>query len=290
MAAPREGEGFQIALEAVAPAHEETGVCDVYAMPNAEFANVSRVEVEQTEGTHHLTLSTLGLTGGGTLEHGRYDCTDLYGDSSLMEDQIMFYGNQGNATDEMLLPTGVAAMIPPGLDVIHEMHYVNTSDEPVDLYSRINAWTIPSDEVESGIWGGSVRDENINIPPMAEHTEWSRCVFNEDVEVIFLASHTHALGTEFTIRPFDGETTGDIIYTNTDWHVPLITQFEPSIVVPAGEGFEWSCTWNNPTSDMVTYGLNASDEMCNLAIVHTPFSTSAQCEVVETSDGVLWEG
>lgn len=28
--------------------------------------------------------------------------------------------------------------------------------------------------------------------------------------------------------------------------------------------------------------------MAVLAIVHTPFSMSARCEVVETSDGVLW--
>jgi hypothetical protein len=38
----------------------------------------------------------------------------------------------------------------------------------------------------------------------------------------------------------------------------------------------------------VNYGLTSTDEMCNLAIVHTPFNMSALCEVVETSDGVLW--
>ena len=40
----------------------------------------------------------------------------------------------------------------------------------------------------------------------------------------------------------------------------------------------------------ITYGLTAEDEMCNLAIVHTPFDPTASCVVVETSDGVLWEG
>ncbi len=59
--------------------------------------------------------------------------------------------------------------------------------------------------------------------------------------------------------------------------------------MPAGAGFEYACTWRNDTDDMVPYGLDSQDEMCNLAIVHTPFSMSAQCEVVETSDGVLWE-
>lgn len=268
---------------------EEAWICDVYPMPNSGFAHVNRVELKQTEGTHHLTLSTLGLSGGGKIEHGRYDCNELYGDSSLMEEQIMFFGNQGSAEATMQLPEGVAANIPPALDVIHEMHYVNTTGQPVELYSRINAWTMSPFDVELGIWGGSVRDENIEIPPMSQHTEWSRCVFNEDVEVLFLASHTHQLGTEFTIKPFDGQSVGAQFYRNDDWHVPNIVQYDPPLVVPAGEGFEWTCTWNNPTAEAVRYGNLATDEMCNLAVVHTPFSTTARCEVVESSDGVLWD-
>jgi hypothetical protein len=286
---PPEGEGFQLKLEAEVAPGTEAWICDVKAMPNDVFANVNRVELVQTDGTHHLTLSTLGLAGGGDLEYGRYNCDELYGDSSLMENQIMFYGNQGAASDEMNLPPGVAAKIPAGLDVIHEMHYVNTGTEPVKLYSYINAWTAAAQDVKEGIWGGQVRDENINIPAMSEHSEWSRCVFNEDVEVIFLASHMHARGKKFTIRPFDGEKSGDLIYTNDDWHIPLITQYEKPISVKKGEGFEWACTWKNEDTDTVTYGSAASDEMCNLAIVHTPMSLSAACEVVETSDGVLWE-
>ena len=286
---PPEGQGFQVGMDAVAQPGEEVWLCDVYPLPTEETANVNRVEVRQNADTHHLTLSTLGLFGGSDIPYGRYPCEDLYGDSSLMENQIMVFGSQGVPDDLMQLPDGVAASLPAGLDMIHEIHYVNTTAEPVELYSRVNAWTIEPEKVESGIWGGTVRDENINIPPMAKHTEWSRCLFNEDVEVLFLASHTHALGVEFSVRPFDGTTVGDTIYTNTDWHVPGITQYEPSISIRAGEGFEWSCSWDNTTGDPVGYGNTAADEMCNLAVVHTPFSVTARCEVVETSDGVLWD-
>ncbi|HIA04718.1 MAG TPA: hypothetical protein EYN66_22965 [Myxococcales bacterium] len=286
--APPKGQGFQLSMEYEVPPYTEAWICDVYPMPNTEFANVNLVKVQQTPGTHHTTLSTLGLTGGSGLEYGRFDCADVYGDSSLMQDQIMFYGNQGDAEHEMQLPKGIAATLPPALDVIHEMHFVNVTDKPVKLYSYINAWTIPGDEVISGIWGGSVRDEHINIPAKSEHSEWSRCVMNEDVEILFVASHTHALGTKFEVALFDGETTGDVFYTNTDWQTPRIIQYEEPIVVPKGQGFEWRCTWKNPRDEIINYGLNSTDEMCNLAIVHTPFSISARCEVVETSDGVLW--
>ncbi len=111
---------------------------------------------------------------------------------------------------------------------------------------------------------------------------------NEDVEVLFLAGHMHRLGIEFTIAPFDGTETGDIFYRNDDWHVPGIEQYDTPMVVPAGTGFEYACTWRNTTDETVEYGLSAADEMCNMAIVHTPFSLSALCEVVATSDGVIW--
>jgi hypothetical protein len=188
------------------------------------------------------------------------------------------------------LPEGVAATLPAGIQILHEVHYVNTTSEEVPIYSYINGLTIPESEVVDGIWGGSVRDEHIEIPPQAEHTEWSRCVMNEDVEVQFLASHTHEKGVEFTIAPFDGTTTGEVFYRNDDWHDPMIEQYMPAITVPAGQGFEWACTWRNDTDEAVNYGFNATDEMCNMAIVFTPFSVTAACEVVETSDGVLWDG
>lgn len=286
---PPEGSGFQLEFVTEAPAGTEVWACKVYDLPTTDVAAVNWVQYQQAPGTHHMTLSTLGLSGDGGIEPGEYDCPELYGDSSLMEDQIMFFGAQGEAEGEMRLPDRVAASFPAGLRIIHEVHFVNTTPEPVELYSRVNAWTIPESAVQEGIWGGSVRDENINLARGETTTEWSRCVMNRDVEVLFLASHMHELGVEFTIAPYDGTTVGDVMYTNDDWHDPKITQYDPPLVIPAGQGFQWSCTWDNTTDGDVTYGLNAEDEMCNLAVVFMPFDVTAACEVVETSDGVLWE-
>lgn len=280
--------GFQLSMEAVAPAGTEVWLCSVYDLPTTDLAAVNWVEYQQTPGTHHMTLSTLGLTVDDSIQPGQYECSDLYGDSSLMQNQIMFFGAQGTPQDTMHLPDGTAANFPAGLRVIHEVHYVNVTAEDVQLYSRVNAWTIPQTAVEEQIWGGQVRDETIELPAGETTTEWTRCVMNRDIEVLFLASHTHALGIEFTIAPFDGVTTGDVFYSNDDWHDPKIIQYDPPLVIPEGTGFEYACTWRNNTDAHVSYGLQSTDEMCNLAIVHTPFDVTALCEVVETSDGVLW--
>lgn len=286
---PPPGDGFQVQMSAVAPPNTEIWKCSVYPAPIEGLTAVSWVEFQSTPGLHHLTLSAPKLTGRGDIAYGEYDCEDIYADLDFMENATMFFGSQGGAAYETLvLPDGIAATFPASLDIVHEIHFVNVTDEPVDVYSRINAWTMDMDDVDDGIWGGSVRDEHINLPALSQHTEWSRCEFNRDVEVHFLASHTHELGIEFTIAPWDGTETGEIFYRNDDWHSAQITQYDPPLVVPAGQGFEWACTWDNPRDEGITYGLTATDEMCNLAVVHTPFDVSAQCEVVETSDGVLW--
>lgn len=285
---PAAGEGFQLKMEATAEPYSEVWACSVYPIPIDEFSPVNWIEYQQNSGTHHMTLSTPGLFNSGTIEYGEHNCEDLYNDASLMADQVMFFGSQGSAEDTLYLPEGVVANLPPTIDIIHEIHYVNPTDEAVDLYSIVNAYTIDERDVTDSIWGGQVRDEFIEIPPQSEHTEWSRCVMNRDVEVHFLASHTHEKGIRFTFAPFDGKETGDIFYENTDWHDPMIVQYNPPMVVPKGTGFEWACTWYNDTDETITYGSTSQDEMCNPSMVFTPFDMSAECEVVETSDGVLW--
>ena len=272
-----------------APAFTEVWLCSVYDIPTTAAAAVNSVEYLQNDGTHHMTLSTTALAET-PIEPGDYDCADLYANSSVMQDVVMMFGNQGAAAGTLTLPDGVAANLPAGIQVLHEVHYVNTTDTEVPIYSYLNAYTIPQEAVVEGIWGGSVRDEHLEIPVGVAHTEWSRCVMNEDVEVQFLASHTHALATEFTIAPFDGMSTGEVLYTNDDWHDPMIEQYTTPKVVPAGQGFEFSCTWFNDGEETINYGLLSTDEMCNMAIVFTPFSVTAECEVVETSDGYLGEG
>ena len=288
LAPPAPGEGFQFKMEAVVEPFSEAWLCSIYPLEISDPANVNWAEFIQNEGTHHMTLSTPALDGNHGLAYGNYDCAELY--ETMLPDQILFFGHQGAGSGTLSLPEGIAATFPVGLDILHEIHYVNPTPEPIKLYSYANAYTITNGEVTDRIWGGQVRDENIEIPANSQHTEWTRCVMNTDVEVHFLASHSHEKGIQFDIAPFDGTTTGDVFYSNTDWHDPLITQYDPPLVVPAGTGFEYTCTWDNDTDEHISYGSTAQDEMCNMTIVHTPMNLGAQCEVVESSDGVLWEG
>ncbi|MEZ4295022.1 MAG: hypothetical protein R3B70_08585 [Polyangiaceae bacterium] len=285
--APAEEEGTQIAMETTVKSGEEAWRCKVSELPFTSFTAVNHVESVQSEGMHHMDIMTLAFVNED-IAVGEYDCQELYDKyDALMEDGVILYAAQ-QPKQEILMPEGVVANLPGNMRIMQEIHYVNTSAEDKTVFSKVNVYVYPSENVEHQIWGGAVRDANLTIPPMAKHTEWSRCVMNKDVNLIFLASHTHRLGRKVTVRTFDGTSTGDEIYVNTDWETPQLKSFtDAPLFVPKGQGFEVTCDFQNDTPDEVHWGFAASDEMCQIGIVYFPGDLSSDCTIVETSDGVL---
>jgi hypothetical protein len=274
-------------MEAEAPAFSEIWYCDVKEFPGEGLQNVHAVDSLQSDSMHHMDVMALAFTGID-LEPGRYDCDELYAEhAELMENGMIIYGAQA-AEQQIELPEGVAAQIPGGISVMQEIHYVNTTGEDKTVFSDINTYTMDAAEVTETIWGTVVRDTHLNIPPMAEHQEWTRCTMSEDIRLLFMASHTHRLGRSVTVKPFDGENTGEQMYENTDWESPKLEDFTgEEHIVKKGEGFEFTCSFDNATSDMVNWGFLSTDEMCQIALVYTPGDAEIACDVVDSSDGVL---
>jgi hypothetical protein len=136
--------------------------------------------------------------------------------------------------------------------------------------------------VTQTIWGGAVRDLDINVPPnVANHIEWTRCTMNADVEVMFLSTHTHQLAERTEVRLFDGTAVGEMIYANDDWHAPRLHDYTAQpLRVAKGSGFEFECHYTNHGGETVHWGFEAKDEMCQIALVYTPGETSRRCEIV----------
>lgn len=284
---PAEGTGFQLAMNLVAPAATEVWRCKIDYLPATfGFFAANHVQSIQSDFIHHMDIMALALTPLD-VEPGVYDCDKIYHENpALMESGIFLYASQV-PKQEIQLPVGTAAMIPSKMKYMQEIHYVNTTTAPVDVFSYVNVNTIEPLEVTARIWGSVVRDAHLEVPPMAKHDEWTRCVMNENVEVIFLSSHTHKLAKLVTVARFDGKTTGEVFYENDNWHAPRLENFSPAMSLKKGQGLEFHCHYQNDTAKTVEWGFGADDEMCQLGLVFTPSSTTAKCEVVATSDGVI---
>lgn len=283
---PEDGYGFQMKYETVAPAGTEIWKCMVYDLPNQEWEPVNRVESFQTEGMHHMDVMALAFANV-EIEPGEYDCEALYDQYwELMEDGVIIMAAQ-QAEQTIQLPAGTVANLPPSLRVMQEIHYVNTSDEDVEVYSYVNAYNIHPTEVEQTIWGNVVRDVNIHVPAKGNATEWTRCVMTDDIDLLFLSSHTHQWARKVTVRTFDGDQVGEEIYTNTDWQTPFLESWDTEpLHLAAGTGIEFACDFENPTGDDVAWGFGAADEMCQVAMVFTPGEANRVCKPVDSSDGL----
>lgn len=287
LVAPAEGEGYQLSMEAVVPAGEEAWLCQIGKFPGQGVNHIDRVVSQQTDAMHHMDVMILAFTDVD-LPPGTYDCAQLYADyASLMEQGLIVYGAQA-ADQELQLPEGISAPIPGSIPIMQEIHYVNTTTEDQEVYSDINVYLMDVEDVTGSIWGSVVRDSHLNIPPNAKHSEWTRCVMNQDVDLLFIASHTHELGESVQVRTFDGSQTGALIYENTDWESPFVKDYtDQTFHVPSGSGFEFTCHFDNDRPEEVHWGFHATDEMCQIALVYTPGNQDIACEVVDSSDGVL---
>jgi hypothetical protein len=113
----------------------------------------------------------------------------------------------------------------------------------------------------------------------------SRCVVNKDIDVLVMATHTHGLGRDTEVFTFDRTSTGAQVCRNDDWSNPKLLQLGTPLHVPAGQGFEFHCHYQNPTDLHVTYGLSAQEEMCNLTLVFMPMDPDAKCTQTYQSNG-----
>lgn len=281
---PADGEGLQIAMEVLVPSGEEVWKCNVFDLPTKKFFPINRAESVQNDGMHHMDLIATAF-GAPEIEPGEYECSDVYAQfPGLMDNGVIVYASQ-QAEQEILLPEGTVADLLPRMRLMHEIHFVNPTDAPVVAFSKINAYEYKAKVLET-IWGGAVRDLDINVPGNTQsHVEWTRCVWNEDVDVLFLSTHTHALANQTVIRRFEGATAlaGEVIYTNTDWHAPRLADYTTApLHMAAGSGFEFECHYENHSGAEVHWGFTAAEEMCQIAIVYTPGEATRHCDIVES--------
>jgi hypothetical protein len=281
---PDDGTGFQISMDVPVPAGEEAWLCKVSRIPAQEYTAVNHVRSLQSVGMHHMDIMAL-LFAGVDIPEGTHECKGLYEQyPQLMEDGLILYASQA-PDQEITLPPGIVASLPGNLLVMQEIHFVNSTPDPIDAFSKVNIYEY-TEPVTGEIWGGAVRDRNLDVPP-GESTQWTRCVMNEDIDVLFLSSHTHALGKKVEVRTFDGMNTGDLVYENRDWVTPALKDFgQTPLHVPAGTGFEFQCQFRNSGTETVHWGFTAADEMCQIALVYTPGIASRKCTPVATSDGL----
>jgi hypothetical protein len=257
------GQSLKLEIEAfdVQPGTERQ-VCKIINLPADKPFDVVRFQSKMVGVSHHfnvykaLTNPTEPATES---ERAVHDCEP--GSDQLNGDAAYIFGS---ATPERAvdMPPAVAFHLEPGQRIILEQHVINTSPSVIQGGVSFEIWGPESKaQIEHHADVMWFANWAFFIQPNQETSFTKHCTVPYGVEVFGLMSHTHGLGTHFSIETWkDGVT--DHLYDSTDWKHPIYQQHNPPFSLAAGEGLEWTCTWTNPTPNIVGPGKNSTDEMC----------------------------
>lgn len=258
------GESVTLELEPfdVQPGTERQ-VCKIVNLPVDVPIDVVRLHSTMGDVSHHFNVYK--VIAANKLDPVTADESTVH-DCSPASEQL---GGEaayifGSALPERTVetPAGVAYHLEPGQRIILEQHVINATQGVIQggvTFDLLGA--APDAEIEHHadiIW---FANWSFFLQPNQETSSTQYCTVPYDVEIFGLSSHTHKLGKHFSIEKWVGGET-EHLYDSEDWSHPPYMEPEPRIQLAAGEGLEWTCTWQNPTSGTVIPGKESTNEMC----------------------------
>jgi len=207
-------------------------------------------------GTHHTGVSILDSPQGPDSEFG---CGPSLDGRSLF--------GSGVGTNDLTFPEGVAIKISAGDQIMLNLHLFNTSSSALDGVSGALVQLANPDEVTSEAEIVLAGTMNFSIPPGQQASASGSCQFGQDATVFTLFPHMHQLGSHMKAT-HNGTVLLDEPYSFTEQLNHLI---DP-VMVHAGDSIGVTCTWNNTTSNTVSFGDSSLQEMCFLGLYRYPAS------------------
>jgi hypothetical protein len=263
LAEPSSGLQLRLAPFPIAPQREREFFY-YQELNNSEDLYVNRVEVTMREGSHHFIL--YDYPQGNKPNANEY--RDFYNENGNFNfntaasifNQRFVFGTQWRKTDYHL-PPGVALKLPANTGFDLNSHYVNRTDEPKTGEVSVNLHTIPKSQVNYIAENIFENYTDINIPAKQVKTLTRISKFDERMNIFQLTSHAHEHMTEFKIFIEGGPRDGELVFIAKDWEHPPIINYDPPIVLEAGQGLRAETTYDNDTDKALRFGLRSVDEM-----------------------------
>lgn len=248
----------------LAPGEERT-VCVDKKIAASRPVDVVKIASEMTKGGHHLVFYKSAATVESTTPFACQTFRDVLGGT------VPLYIAQKPST-ELNFPTGVAYTMPASQMLRVELHFVNTTPQPLAVSGMVHLGEAKEGTITEHanlMFYGNV---GIFLPPQSMATVGpSFHAIAAGRKVFGLTGHQHKLGTSVTIELApDAFTSGTELYKNTNWDEPPLTIFNPPIAATGTQGLRYTCTYNNTTNGIVTFGENADQEMCFLWAYYYP--------------------
>jgi len=300
---PPAGQGFQLKIEPFDVAEgEESQRCYFFEVASDTPVFVSRFEIAQNPGTHHMnvfrvrTIKGLDAAPGEMVAEGQCWTSANWSDWPLVvNSQESDPGGLGDLPDGHTrwdMPADVAMRFEPHEKIMLQTHYVNATTQKTPLKARVfvNFHTIPEAQVKAEVGTAFATNQSIRVCPgdTGKYFE-STCKLsmNEPITIIGANSHFHSRGKKFTISVMDPASSSSppAFYTSTNWHDPPM-EWSLNIPVPAGGGFRYRCEYEVPQGSCgnmedgccYTFGGKVEfQEHCNAFVYFYPKTRDVGC-------------
>jgi hypothetical protein len=264
---PPEGGLQFVTPDYVIPPYTEVQWC-WFTEYNGPDTAMSAQWTYQSPGGHHAQI--LSTNAGPDLypTGEAFDCTST--DSMPMTDlnpllvlaELTAEDPEG-PVGQLILPDGLAAELESNTRIVIQSHYVNTTADPILVRDGVNVSLVPLEEVET--WAAPwVHLDTDFLLPQGEHTLEFECVWEDDMNILFLGGHMHEWGTAFSLQANPAEGPSSELYAVPEWDpvmrdAPPMNRYEEApLQVRAGDSFTTHCEWNNDTD----HEMGFPEEMC----------------------------
>ncbi|MEO9160051.1 MAG: hypothetical protein ABI591_30800 [Kofleriaceae bacterium] len=288
---PIEGTPYTISWGSVSvPSTHENTQCVVLQLPNTTTIQIHQIHNTTSTATHHVIVYK-DDDPAAVVQSTPTDCQPFTGalNPSGMISPVMITQKQD---DLLTLPDGVAYQFAAGQFIRLEMHYINTTDgpltatetttfyaaDPATITDQADLLFIGSPDIgtnpQTGIAAGASFTLHQFFQPGASETFL-------DAKIFAITGHEHKTGTDVVVKT--GTSATDQAMTTVydpmpfQWSEPATTVHNPTFGIPAGGGFDFTCSYTNTTNAAVKFGESATNEMCFFWAYYYPAHGSHVC-------------
>jgi hypothetical protein len=269
---------------------EENTQCVVRKLGNPAAMHVGSIHNVLEQGSHHMIVYKTNDTVEQPTPFACQPFTDLLHPEKGTPVMI-----SQKKDDLLTFPQGVALAIGAEQFVRLELHYINTSTAPLQVSATSTFLQMPESQVQNEVGFLFAGDPDINLAPMSMTTVGPTYLPEPAMlagsKYFGVTGHEHQWGTGVVVDVTTGKTGTDTpIYNpkNWLWSEPQTVMLNPPVQVPSGGGFRLTCTWDNLSTNTVTFGESAkTNEMCFFWAYYYPDKGALVCAHTDQIPGGL---
>jgi hypothetical protein len=241
------------------PPNGEVYYCQSFANPWGAQVDIKTYSLDMANGSHHMfAFYQTGATDGTVAA-----CPE----GGLTFGAFTFTAQAHQVTQTY--PATVGATIPANTGFNMMVHYLNTGTTTITSHVALTMYVAKPNVVTNHAGVIFLNNAGITIQPNSMQTATSTYTLPQNVSIMYADSHMHNLATNFIATYGNNQT----LFQTTEWQEPPALVYSPPLQLSAGTTITWSCTYNNTTSNTLTFGESAlKNVMCISTNIYYPVS------------------